>query len=68
VIPIDHRLAGLGGAALDLVLAARFAVVLRPARVLILSTTFAVVVFSIVVQGLTFGRVAHWQATGKSLR
>ncbi|MEP6967009.1 MAG: sodium:proton antiporter [Pseudomonadota bacterium] len=98
VIPFDLRLAGLWGAALVLVLAARFAVVLPwgayfqvregerhaglvlgwgglhgalslamalsvprgPAQVLILSTTFAVVVFSIVVQGLTFGKVAGW--------
>jgi CPA1 family monovalent cation:H+ antiporter len=103
VIPFDLRLAGLWGAALVLVLAARFAVVLPwgayfqvrererhaglvlawgglhgalslamalsvprgPAQVLILCTTFAVVVFSIVVQGLTFGRVAHWHATAK---
>jgi CPA1 family monovalent cation:H+ antiporter len=100
VIPFDLRLAGLWGAALVLVLAARFAVVLPwgtyfqvregqrhaglvlgwgglhgalslamalsvprgPAQVLILSTTFAVVVFSIVVQGLTFGKVAGWHA------
>ncbi len=98
VIPFDLRLAGLWGAALVLVLAARFAVVLPwgahfqiregerhaglvlgwgglhgalslamalsvppgPAQALILSTTFAVVVFSIVVQGLTFGKVAAW--------
>lgn len=103
VIPFDLRLAGLWGAALVLVLAARFAVVLPwgayfqvrererhaglvlgwgglhgalslamalsvpsgPAQVLILSTTFAVVVFSIVVQGLTFGKVAQWHAAGK---
>ncbi|HEX3366263.1 sodium:proton antiporter [Phenylobacterium sp.] len=100
VIPFDPRLAGLWGAALVLVLAARFAVVLPwgayfqvregqrhaglvlgwgglhgalslamalsvprgPAHVLILSTTFAVVIFSIVVQGLTFGKVAAWHA------
>lgn len=98
VIPFDLRLAGLWGAALVLVLAAQFAVVLPwgahfqiregerhaglvlgwgglhgalslamalsvppgPAQALILSTTFAVVVFSIVVQGLTFGKVAAW--------
>ena len=103
VIPFDGRLAGLWGAALVLVLAARFAVVLPwgayfqvrererhaglvlgwgglhgalslamalsvppgPAQVLILSTTFTVVVFSIVVQGLTFGKVAQWHAAGK---
>jgi CPA1 family monovalent cation:H+ antiporter len=106
VIPFDDRLAGLWGAALFLVLAARFAVVLPwgayfqvrererhaglvlgwgglhgalslamalsiprgPAQSLILSTTFAVVVFSIVVQGLTFGKVAQWHAGGGDLR
>jgi CPA1 family monovalent cation:H+ antiporter len=100
VIPFDLKLAGLWGAALVLVLAARFAVVLPwgtyfqlregqrhagfvlgwgglhgalslamalsvprgPAQVLILSTTFAVVVFSVVVQGLTFGWVASRHA------
>jgi len=100
VIPFDLRMAGLWGAALVLVLAARFAVVMPwgayfqdregqrhaglvlgwgglhgalslamalsvprgPAQGLILSTTFAVVVFSIVVQGLTFGKVAAWHA------
>jgi CPA1 family monovalent cation:H+ antiporter len=100
VIPFDIRLTGVWGAAILLVLSARFAVVLPwgtyfqvreeerhaglvlgwgglhgalslalalsiprgPAQGLILSTTFAVVVFSIVVQGLTFGKVAHWHA------
>ena len=100
VIPFDARLIGLWGAALVLVLAARFAVVMPwgayfqlrrnqrhaglvlawgglhgalslamalsvprgPAQGLILSTTFAVVIFSVVVQGLTFGRVAGWHA------
>jgi CPA1 family monovalent cation:H+ antiporter len=100
VIPFDPRLVGLWAAALALVLAARFAVVLPwgayfqlrqkqrhaglvlawgglhgalslamalsvpkgPAQPLILSTTFAVVIFSVVVQGLTFGRVAVWHA------
>jgi CPA1 family monovalent cation:H+ antiporter len=100
VIPLDPRLVGLWAAALVLVLAARFAVVLPwgayfqvrqgqrhagivlawgglhgalslamalsvpkgPAQSLILSTTFAVVIFSVVVQGLTFGRVAGWHA------
>jgi len=103
VIPFDFRLAGLWSAALVLVLAARFAVVMPwgayfqvregqrhaglvlgwgglhgalslamalsvppgPAQALILSTTFAVVIFSIVVQGLTFGKVAHWHAGEK---
>jgi CPA1 family monovalent cation:H+ antiporter len=98
VIPFDARLGGLWIAAVVLVLAARFAVVLPwgayfwvrqrerhaglilgwgglhgalslamalavpagPARPLILSTTFAVVMFSVVVQGLTFGRAAAW--------
>jgi CPA1 family monovalent cation:H+ antiporter len=102
VIPFDVRFAGLWGAAILLVLAARFAVVLPwgtyfqvrkgerhaglvlgwgglhgalslalalsiphgPAQGLILSTTFAVVVFSVVVQGLTFGKVALWHADG----
>lgn len=100
VIPLDARLAGLWAAAIVLVAAARFAVVLPwgayfqvrqnqrhagvvlawgglhgalslamalsvpagPARAVILSTTFAVVIFSVVVQGLTFGRVAGWHA------
>jgi NhaP-type Na+/H+ or K+/H+ antiporter len=35
-----------------------------PAQSLILSTTFAVVVFSVVVQGLTFRKVALWHAGG----
>ena len=103
VIPLDIRLAGLWGAAILLVLAARFAVVLPwgtyfqiregerhaglvlgwgglhgalslalalsiphgPAQGLILSTTFAVVVFSVVVQGLSFGRVARWHSEGR---
>jgi CPA1 family monovalent cation:H+ antiporter len=98
VIPFDLRLAGLWLAAILLVLAARFAVVLPwgayfwirkqerhaglilgwgglhgalslalalsvppgPAKAVILSTTFAVVIFSVVVQGLTFGRAAAW--------
>ena len=100
VIPFDARLAGVWAAALALVLAARFAVVMPwgayfqlrqnqghaglvmawgglhgalslamalsvpagPARGLILSATFAVVIFSVVVQGLTFGKVAGWHA------
>lgn len=100
VIPFDVRLAGFWGAAILLVLAARFAVVLPwgtyfqiregerhaglilgwgglhgalslalaltiphgPAQGLILSTTFAVVIFSVVIQGLTFGKVALWHA------
>lgn len=33
-----------------------------PSQSVILSTTFAVVIFSVVVQGLTFGRVAGWHA------
>jgi CPA1 family monovalent cation:H+ antiporter len=106
VIPFDLRLAGLWAAALVLVLAARFAVVLpwgayfqlrqrqRHAGLvlawgglhgalslamalsvprganqpLILSTTFAVVIFSVVVQGLTFGRVAAWHAAAPAPR
>jgi CPA1 family monovalent cation:H+ antiporter len=105
VIPFDLRLAGLWAAALMLVLAARFAVVLPwgtyfqvregqrhaglvlgwgglhgalslamalsvprgQAQGLILSTTFAVVVFSIVVQGLTFGKVSNWHTGAGNL-
>jgi CPA1 family monovalent cation:H+ antiporter len=93
VVPFETRLVGLWGAAILLVLGARFAVVLPwgayfwlrkqerhaglilgwgglhgalslalalslprgPAQSVILSTTFAVVIFSVVVQGLTFG-------------
>ncbi|HSV04636.1 MAG TPA: sodium:proton antiporter [Phenylobacterium sp.] len=100
VIPLDVRLLGLWAAALVLVLAARFAVVMPwgtyfqlrqsqkhaglvlawgglhgalslamalsipegAAQGIILSTTFAVVIFSVLVQGLTFGRVAAWHA------
>ena len=100
VIPFELRLLGLWAAALVLVLATRFAVVLPwgayfqirqgqrhaglvlawgglhgalslamalsvpegPAQALVLSATFAVVIFSVVVQGLTFGRVASWHA------
>jgi CPA1 family monovalent cation:H+ antiporter len=100
VIPLHLRLMGVWTAALVLVLATRFAVVLPwgayfqlrqkqrhaglvlawgglhgalslamalsvpkgPEQGLILSTTFAVVIFSVVVQGLTFGRVAGWHA------
>lgn len=96
VIPLEFRWAGLWLAAIGLVLAARFLVVLPwgayfrrrehergaglllgwgglhgalslalalglpdgPARGLILSTTFAVVLMSVVVQGLTFGPLA----------
>jgi CPA1 family monovalent cation:H+ antiporter len=35
-----------------------------PARGLVLSATFAVVIFSVVVQGLTFGPLAQWLKTG----
>ncbi|MDE2487075.1 MAG: cation:proton antiporter, partial [Alphaproteobacteria bacterium] len=50
---------GLHGA---LSLAMALSVPKGPAQGLILSTTFAVVIFSVVVQGLTFGRVAAWHA------
>lgn len=53
---------GLHGA---LSLAMALSVPKGPAQSLILSTTFAVVIFSVVVQGLTFGKVAGWHA-GKS--
>jgi CPA1 family monovalent cation:H+ antiporter len=50
---------GLHGA---LSLAMAISVPKGPERALILSTTFAVVIFSVVVQGLTFGQVAGWHA------
>lgn len=56
---------GWGGLHGALSLALALSVPRGPAQVLILSTTFAVVVFSVVVQGLTFGHVAHWRAAGK---
>ena len=63
-----ERLAGLvlgwGGLHGALSLALALSVPRGPAQALILSTTFAVVVFSIVVQGLTFGRVASWHSGG----
>jgi len=57
-----HAGVGLGWGGLHgaLSLAMALSVPRGPAQVLILSTTFAVVVFSIVVQGLTFGKVAGW--------
>jgi len=57
---------GWGGLHGALSLAMALSVPRGPAQVLILSTTFAVVIFSIVVQGLTFGKVAHWNAAGKA--
>lgn len=57
---------GWGGLHGALSLALALSVPRGPAQVLILSTTFAVVVFSVVVQGLTFGHVAHWRTAGKS--
>ena len=57
---------GWGGLHGALSLAMALSVPRGPAQVLILSTTFAVVIFSIVVQGLTFGRVAHWHAAEKA--
>jgi CPA1 family monovalent cation:H+ antiporter len=56
---------GLHGA---LSLAMALSVPRGPAQPLILSTTFAVVIFSVVVQGLTFGRVAVWHATAPAAR
>jgi CPA1 family monovalent cation:H+ antiporter len=50
---------GLHGA---LSLAMALSIPRGPAQSLILSTTFAVVIFSVVVQGLTFGKVAGWHA------
>jgi monovalent cation:H+ antiporter, CPA1 family len=57
---------GWGGLHGALSLAMALSVPRGPAQVLILSTTFAVVVFSIVVQGLTFGKVAAWHAGATS--
>jgi CPA1 family monovalent cation:H+ antiporter len=56
---------GLHGA---LSLAMALSVPRGPAQPLILSTTFAVVIFSVVVQGLTFGRVAGWHAAAPVTR
>lgn len=50
---------GLHGA---LSLAMALSIPKGPAQGVILSTTFAVVIFSVVVQGLTFGRIAGWHA------
>jgi monovalent cation:H+ antiporter, CPA1 family len=62
----NQRHAGLvlawGGLHGALSLAMALSVPKGPAQGLILSTTFAVVIFSVVVQGLTFGRVAGWHA------
>lgn len=51
---------GWGGLHGALSLALAFTVPAGPAQPLILSTTFAVVIFSVVVQGLTFAPVAGW--------
>jgi CPA1 family monovalent cation:H+ antiporter len=60
---------GWGGLHGALSLAMALSVPRGPAQVLILSTTFAVVIFSTVAQGLTFGRVAAWHAiAGKDRR
>jgi CPA1 family monovalent cation:H+ antiporter len=56
---------GLHGA---LSLAMALSVPKGPNQPLILSTTFAVVIFSVVVQGLTFGRVASWHAAPRAVR
>jgi CPA1 family monovalent cation:H+ antiporter len=53
---------GWGGLHGALSLALALSIPPGPAKGLILSTTFAVVVFSVVVQGLTFGKVALWHA------
>lgn len=54
---------GLHGA---LSLAMALSIPRNEAQPLILSTTYAVVIFSIVAQGLTFGRVADWHSAGRS--
>jgi CPA1 family monovalent cation:H+ antiporter len=51
---------GVGGLHGALSLAMALALPDGPQRPLLLSTTFAVVIFSLVVQGLAFGRVARW--------
>jgi CPA1 family monovalent cation:H+ antiporter len=53
---------GWGGLHGALSLAMALSIPRGPSQELILSTTFTVVVFSIVVQGLTFGKVAGWHA------
>jgi CPA1 family monovalent cation:H+ antiporter len=53
---------GLHGA---LSLAMALSIPKSEAQPLILSTTYAVVIFSIVAQGLTFGRVADWHSAGR---
>ena len=55
---------GWGGLHGALSLALALSIRHGPAQSLILSTTFAVVVFSVVVQGLTFRKVALWHAGG----
>jgi CPA1 family monovalent cation:H+ antiporter len=55
---------GWGGLHGALSLALALSIPHGPAQSLILSTTFAVVVFSVVVQGLTFRKVALWHAGG----
>lgn len=57
---------GWGGLHGALSLALALSVPPGPAQILILSTTFAVVVFSVVAQGLTFGKVAQWHAGGSA--
>lgn len=54
---------GWGGLHGALSLAMALSIPHGPSQVLILSTTFAVVIFSVVVQGLTFGPVANWHAS-----
>jgi CPA1 family monovalent cation:H+ antiporter len=54
---------GWGGLHGALSLALALTVPPGEARQVILSTTFGVVIFSVVVQGLTFGRVAAWVRT-----
>lgn len=67
-----QRHAGLvlawGGLHGGLSLAMALTVPKGPNQPLILSTTFAVVIFSVVVQGLTFGRVAAWHAAAPATR
>jgi CPA1 family monovalent cation:H+ antiporter len=65
-VRMGQRHAGLvlawGGLHGALSLAMALSIPRGPAQAVILSTTFAVVIFSVVVQGLTFGSVAGWHA------
>jgi len=59
---------GWGGLHGALSLALALSVPRGPAQALILSTTFAVVIFSVVAQGLTFGQAAAWAGAARAAR